>query len=339
MYNKNSSIKGKIDVHHHILPKEYLERLKSIGITIAAPGAPFPKWTPEKSLSFMKKTGIDTAILSISAPGVSFKNPTFSAELSRICNEYMAEMKKRYVGKFGGFASIPLPYTKGAINELKYALDELKLEGVCLFTNYDGKYLGDKSFEKFFEELNKRNAIVYIHPAAPAKAYDPKLEFTPFLIEAPFETTRAVTNLIYNGVVDRYKNIRYILSHGGGTIPYIGWRLAWINYGQKDKRIRGMLRGFYDLFVKDGPETGLNILKKGNMYYDTALVSGDSAIKALHAFAGSSRIIIGSDFPFLGAMGGSIVLKNLKKYSGFSKKDFEAIEYNNCLGLFPQFLA
>lgn len=292
---------------------------------------PFPDWTPEKSLAFMNKADIDAAVVSISAPGVTFESSKFSAELARVCNESMVRLKDDYPGKFGGLAAIPLPYLEESMEELRFALDELKLDGVCLLTNYAGTYLGDETFETFFRELDKRAAVVFIHPTDPGKAYDPKLGISNALVEAPFETTRAVANLVYTGVADRYRNIRYILAHGGGTIPYIGWRLAMIEYGQKNKGTP-VFRAMYDFLVKGGPETGLNRLK--GMYYDTALVSGESALRALSSFAGPSRIVIGTDFPF--AKVNRIVLKNLKKYSVFSEKDFQAIDYKNCLQLFPQ---
>jgi predicted TIM-barrel fold metal-dependent hydrolase len=240
-------------------------------------------------------------------------------------------LRDNYPGRFGGFASIPLPYVEESIEELRFALDELKLDGVCLLTNYDGKYLGDDSFEAFFKELDKRAAVVFVHPTDPGEAYDPKLGISNALVEAPFETTRTVANLIYTGVAGRYRNIRYILAHGGGTIPYVGWRLAMIEYGQKNKGTP-VLKAMYDFLVKGGPETGLGRLK--DMYYDTALVSGESALRALSSFAGPSKIVIGTDFPF--AKVSRIVLKNLRKSSLFSEEEFEAIDYGNCLELFPQ---
>ena len=321
----------KIDVHHHILPKEYVKKLASIGITESY-GQPFPDWSPEKSLTFMKKIGIDIAIMSISTPGVSFKDDKFSKNLARLCNEYMAEVKKNFSGKFVGFASVPLPNVQSATEELRYALDELNLDGVCLFTHYNGKYLGDKAFEEFFRELNKRKVVVYIHPTDPIGQYDPELEIANSLIEAPFETTRAVTNLIHTGTTDRYADIEYILSHGGGTIPYLAWRIALSKYVKKETR-PSALRMIYDFVIEGGPELGLNILR--NMYYDTALTSSPYALKAMQEFVGASQIVFGSDLPFSEKVA-PLAVKDLKKYADFSEEDREAIYYKNCLKLFPQ---
>lgn len=320
----------RIDVHHHILPPEYVLKLKEIGVTEAY-GIPFPEWGPEKSMAFMKKVGIATAITSISTPGVYFRDDEFSRDLARSCNEYMAELKHKYPGKFGGFASIPLPDVKGALDELKYALDELKLDGVCLLTHYKGKYLGNHEFDEFFKELNRRKAVVYIHPTDPAGQYDPELGMSNALIEAPFETTRAVTNLIYTGSTDRYPDICYILSHGGGTIPYLAWRVALVKYAQENKK-PPLLKSLYDFIIRGNPESGLKILR--SMYYDTALTSSPYALKALQEFVGPSRIVFGSDYPF--AKLAPIVAKNLRKYTDFSDEDFETVDYKNCLELFPR---
>ena len=225
----------RIDVQHHILPEEYVERLASIGITESY-GQPFPKWTPERSLASMKKIGVDIAIMSISTPGVDLKDAQFAQELARFCNEYMAEVTQQYPRRFGCFAILPLPYVEDSLEELEYALDELKLDGVCLLTNYKGQYLGDEAFDALFDELNKRKVVVYIHPTDPVGVYDPKLEIPNSLIEGPFETTRAVTNLIYTGTTDRCPDIKYILAHGGGTIPFLAWRIALSKYSKKEIR-------------------------------------------------------------------------------------------------------
>lgn len=322
----------KIDVHHHIVPKEYVEMLKEIDITDSL-GVKFPEWTPKSSFSFMKKVGIEKAIASISSPGVYFKeHKAFSIKITRWCNEYMAQLKKEYPDKFGAFASIPLGFVQESIEELRYALDVLKLDGVCLLTHYDGKYLGDNKFDAFFNELNKRKCLVYIHPTDPAEKFDAKFHedgLPTSLIEVTFDTTRAVANMMYKSVLDNYQDIKYILSHGGGTLPYLAWRLALIGYGQKDKKVP-VMRALYDFLVKGAPEKGLKQLK--NMYYDTAITTGSYALNTLKDFAGTSRIVFGSDFAM--AKVAPIVAKNLDNHSEFSKEDHEKIDYQNMVELF-----
>ena len=324
---------NKIDVHHHIFPKEYVEALKGAGVKNSF-GVDFPKWTVDTSFKKMKENGIKTALLSISTPGVYFngiKFPRgFPEKLARLSNEIIAENKHGYPERFGGFATIPLLNPQAAIEELDYAYDALKLDGVCLMTNYHGKYLGDAAFEPFFKALDKRRAVVFIHPTDPGDAFDRELGIPNALIEAPFDTTRAVTNMMYRSVLDRYPNIRYILSHGGGTIPYIAWRLAGIEYGQKDKRTP-LIRTFYDFLCKGEPSKGLSHLKK--MYYDTALVSGDHAINALRNFAGPDHIVFGSDLCI--AKLAPIVTKNLMKAAVSDKVEYNKMAFENCLDLFP----
>jgi len=326
---------NKIDVHHHIFPKEYVTALKDAGVKNSL-GVDFPKWTVETSFKKMKENGIKIAMLSISSPGVYFSGMDFpdgfSEKLARMTNEIIAENKNKYPESFGGFATIPLLNLEAAIEELNYALDTLHLDGVCLMTNYSGKYLGDESFEPFFKELNKRNAVVYIHPNDPGETFDFELGIPNALIEVTFDTTRAVANMMYRGVLDRYPNINYILSHGGGTIPFLAWRLAGIEYGQKGKK-PPIIRTFYDFLVNGEPTKGLNHLKK--MYYDTAVVSGDYAVKTLQAFAGPDNIVFGSDLCINKLA--AIATKNLRKDGDFTEEEYNKMSYGNCLNLFPEF--
>lgn len=324
---------NKIDVHHHIFPEKYVNALKEAGVEKTL-GVDFPKWTVDTSIKKMKENGIRIALQSISSPGVYFKGHTFpegfSENLARLSNEIIAENKNNYPDRFGGFATIPMLNQQAAINELHYAIDVLNLNGVCLMTNYEDKYLGDSYFEPFFKELNKKNAVVFIHPTDPGNEYDLELGMPHALIEAPFDTTRAITNMMFNGVLDRYPNIKYILSHGGGTIPYIAWRLAAIEYAQNGKRTP-VIKTLYDFLVNREPTKGLKHLR--NMYYDTAMVSGKYALKALQLFAEPDNMVFGSDLCI--SKLAPIITKNLEKDGDFLDVDYEKMAYSNCIGLFP----
>lgn len=322
--------RGKIDVQHHISPKGYVERLAQIGIDNSY-GEPFPDWTPKMSLKYMNKLNIETAIMSISTPGVYFKDQfLFSLEISRWCNEHMAKVKKEYPGRFGGFAQIPLGYVEESIEELKYALDELKLDGVGLLTHYDGKYLGDEKYDEFFNELNKRKAVVYIHPTDPEGVYDPKLGIKNSLIEALFETTRNIANMIYTGLLVKYPDIKFILAHGGGMIPFIANNLAAIKSLKNEKSLD--YEKIQNSINKNNSEE-LSLLK--NLYYDSGLVSGAPALNTLFEFVGSSKIVFGTDFPFAAGIS-TIFTKNLDNHPLFTEEDHKKIDYENCLKLFPQ---
>src|SRR5882757_5344319 len=154
--SQNREMLGLIDVHHHIVPDEYVKALSSKGITKGL-GVPLPKWGLDTTLEVMDENGIATAIVSISAPGVYFANINepvkFAKELSRRTNEICAELLSSRPGRFGAFATLPVPDVDAALEELEHALDKLKLDGVIFLSNYDGYYLGDLKFEKLFAEL------------------------------------------------------------------------------------------------------------------------------------------------------------------------------------------
>ena len=326
---------NKIDVHHHIFPKEYVESIKQAGV-VDSYGVDFPKWTAETSLKHMKKNGIQVALLSITTPGVYVNGldlpDGFAEETSRMNNDVIGDLKTKYPESFGGFATVPLLNQQAALDELDYAMDTLQLDGVCLLTNYHGKYLGDESFDACFAALNSRKAVVYIHPTDPGPQFDAGLDMPHAHIDAPFETTRAVANLMHQGVLDKYPDIRYILSHGGGTIPYIAWRLASIEYAQNGKRIP-VLRTLYDYLINGEPTMGLKHLKK--MYYDTANVSGEYQVKTLQSFAGPDHIVFGTDLCI--AKLAPVWVKNLSKDGDFSEEEYNKVAYANCLKLFPNF--
>lgn len=324
---------NKIDVHHHIFPKEYLAALRQAGVDKSF-GLDFPDWTVDTSLKHMKRNGIQIAMLSISTPGVYVNGidlpDGFPERTSRMNNEIIADLRSNYPERFGGFATIPLLNRQAALEELNHAFDNLHLDGVCLLTNYHGKYLGDESFDPFFRELNSRKAVVYIHPTDPGPRFDAGLDMPHAHIDAPFETTRAVANLMHRGVLDKYPGIRYILSHGGGTIPYIAWRLATIEYAQHGKRIP-ILRTLYDFMVNGKPSKGLQHLK--NMYYDTANVAGDYQVKNLRSFAGPDHIVFGTDLCI--AKLAPIWVRSLAKDGDFTEEEYNKVSYGNCLELFP----
>ena len=317
----------RIDVHHHIVPTGYLKKIRSVGINESL-GVSWPEWTPEKSLRFMDDNKIDYAIASITSPGVYFKNDEFSRKLARWCNEYMAELKRKYPNRFGGFASLPLPYVKGSLDELKYSLDVLKLDGVVLMTHYKGAYIGNKKFDKLYKELNRRGTVVFIHPTDPP--YKQGMPIPSAIIEAPFETTRVATYWLYSGNAEKYPKIRFILSHGGGTVPYLANRIALAAYLKENNKPK-IVRSLYDFVIKGKPVTGLKLLK--GMYYDTAITYSPAALGALKKFAGTKRIVYGSDFVQNQNLA-PLYLKHLLKYKGFTKDDFADLEYRNVHRLF-----
>ena len=215
----------RIDIHHHILPDFYVQALKSIGVNDVT-GVPFPVWTPESTLGALPKLGVSKAIVSVSAPGVYFGDAGFARDLARRCNEFQAQFARQNPERIGGFASIPLPDVKDAIAETAHALDVLKLDGVCLLTNYDGIYLGDPRLDEYLAYLNQRRAVVLMHPTMAPASKLPDMQLSASILEFVFDTTRAITNLVVTGSLERYPDVRFIVSHLGGTIPMVAWRFS-----------------------------------------------------------------------------------------------------------------
>ena len=191
----------------------------------------------------MDRQGIATAVTSISAPGVHFGDANAARELARRCNELSAKLVADHPTRFGAFAILPLPDVKGALLELEYALDVLKLDGVVLLTSHsDGRYLGDPLFDDVMAELDRRSAVAFVHPVVPKTSESIRLDVPGFAAEFVFDTTRAAINLIWSGAMERWPNLRIILSHAGGTTPYLAGRIRLLGAPAADARARAQGR-------------------------------------------------------------------------------------------------
>ncbi|MFX1575348.1 MAG: amidohydrolase family protein [Promethearchaeota archaeon] len=300
----------RIDIHHHILPPEYLKSLAKVGITTAG-NVGFPTWEPRDSLELMDRQGIATAITSISTPGIFFGDRVFTRDLARICNDFSAKLINKYPQRFGGFATLPLPDIEASLIELEYALDTLELDGVVLLSNINGKYLGDPEFEELFSELNRRRSVVFIHPHAPPNDKLPQLSFPTSVLEFVFDTTRAVANILHHGILKQFSNIRFILAHAGGTAPYLAWRITFGN-----KRLIKYLKNFF---------------------YDMAISATSYVLKTIMEVANPSKLLFGSDFPFVHERIVKEMIQGIGNYDDLDKEDCIAIERENALMLFPRF--
>jgi 6-methylsalicylate decarboxylase len=300
----------RIDIHHHLFPTDYRKAIASIGAGNLVP------WTPAQSLEEMDKNGIAVSVLSLSPPGVWFGDAAQSRSLSRGVNDYGAKMVRDYPGRFGLFAAMPLPDIDGSLREIEYTLDTLKADGIGLMTNYGDVWLGDAKFAPVWEELNRRKAVVYTHPNTPACCGALKDEVGPGTIEWATDTTRTTASLLFSGSAARYPEIRWILSHGGGTVPFLISRFQ-VNEAalkEKDKRLpRGLM---YEL-------------KK--FYYDTAQANHPGALAALLKLVAPSQILFGSDFPYRTE---AEVIGGLAA-QGFPAQELSAIERGNAARLLP----
>lgn len=349
-----------IDVHHHIVPKEYVSSLSDKGVKKGL-GVQLPGWSANKAIEVMDKNGIASSIISISAPGVYFKDKDPQAEfaktLSRKTNEICAHLIKDYPKRFGAFATLPLPNVDAALEELNYALGELKLDGVVLLSNYDGYYLGDPRFDRFFAELNRQKSVVFIHPASPPGIEQSHLGLPEAMVDVCFDTTRTTFSLIVNGITKRYPDIRFILAHAGGAVPYMAARVSITSSLTASKggvgpfiadgigaissvfpKLKESLPEVLDYYIKfkknvlpEGPEY---YLKK--FYYDTALSASPHAFSSLQTLVDSSKIIFGTDYVFATEEAVPMTIKGIKEYTGFNSKDITAIERENAERLFPR---
>ena len=306
-----------IDVHHHVLPPEYLTALAGLGVTRSI-GVSFPPWSVEKDLAFMDRLGVRTAVASFSAPAANVPGIENARALARLCNDLMAAMVGAYPGRYGGYATLPpLADVDGVLEELAHALDALKLDGVELMSNYGLTYPGDPLFEEVYKALNVRKAVVHIHPSDPP-GVQPGIPAA--VMDAPFDTTRAAFNLICSGVMERYPDITFILSHGGGTLPYLSYRMG------------KMAPSVWKSFAENAPK-GFDAYL-GCFYYDTAIVS-PRAFPYLVKQAGPSCVVAGTDYPFAGSLVPAQCLEAVRSDGGIDDGERKSIMEKNALALFP----
>jgi 6-methylsalicylate decarboxylase len=317
-----SKTNGRIDVHAHYLPPGYLETAMAAlkGIPDGMPR--MPDWEPETALAMMDRQGIATAMLSVSSPGVYFGSVDAARSLARTVNEFAARNAQVHRGRFGAFASLPLPNVDAALEEISYALDVLKVDGFVMLTNVGGAYLGDAKFDPVFDELNRRNAIVFIHPTSPPCWEHIALGFPRPMIEFPFDSTRAVTNLVMSGTLERCPNVRIIVPHAGGTLPFLARRIA----------------AMVSLMSPAGGRrpSGSFIAALQRLFYDTAGSSGDNAIVSLLTLVDSSRILYGSDYPFTPEAMVEAMIKELNSTHLLNADDRRAMEHGNATKLFAR---
>ena len=270
----------RIDIHHHFLPPGYMKAVEdrmSFGR-----GRQGSAWTPAASLEQMDAAGIALAIGSISIPGVWFGDASLARRLAREWNDCTATVVRDHPERFGFFAVVAPPDIEGSLIEIEYALDVLKADGIALMSNYDSRWLGDPEFLPVMSELNRRSAVVFVHPALASGGQTvPGLKS--HVLEAPFDTTRTIVSLLLNGVLSRCRDIRFVFAHGGGAIPYLAGRLAALSDSSGDM----LPDRIYD--------------QLGRLYFDTALVMNEPALAALTTFCPQSRILLGTDSPILSA--------------------------------------
>lgn len=276
----------RIDVHHHIVPASYVEAMNKAGYGTIG-GVPFAKWDPAVLERSFEVLGISKAIVSVSSPGVAVDDPDLERELSRNLNEYCARLIADFAPRVGAFATVPMSSVDSAIAESAYALDELGLNGLCLFSSHMGRYLGSPELDEYMDYLHQRQAVVFLHPTLPLESLWPAVSIDPPLIEFVFETTRAISNMLYNGVFERFPGIRFIVAHLGGTIPFVSWRLKLFEHSARAE--------FKD-FRRRCPRPVREYLAQLN--YEIAVSCAPGNLQDVLSYVPRENLLFGTDYPF-----------------------------------------
>jgi predicted TIM-barrel fold metal-dependent hydrolase len=312
-------VRTLIDTHHHFYPPGYQKIQREYEqARNARPNAAVDGWQLAKAIEQMDINGIRTAVVSLaSTPGVWFGSGGEAArQIVRMCQDYAAEMRRDHPGRFGIFAPLSMLDVDGTLKDIEYAFDTIKADGVNLQTNYGDKWLGDPHYKPVLEELNRRKAVVYVHPLAAACCGRLSVGAIPAVIEVPHDTTRTITSLLLSGSFARHRDIKWIFSHAGGTISLMASRIEAF-YGKRPN-------------LKEFAPEGI-IGELARLHYDTANALSAPVIAALRALAPVSQIVYGSDYPYF-ALDQNKSLPQL----GFSATEMRAIESGNAIRLIPR---
>ena len=275
----------RIDVHAHFLPGFYRQAVAAARYDPPDGIPALPGWDVDAALAMMDGLDVRTAMLSISSPGVHFGDDAAARALARAVNEEGAKAVSDHPGRFGLFAALPLPDVDGALAETAYAFDTLGADGVAVETNHLGIYMGDRRLDPLFAELNRRRAVVFMHPTSPSCpcCQTLSLGYPRPMIEFMFETTRAVANLLLSGTLDRFPDIRLIVPHAGAAVPVLADRIVG-------------LAPALNLSESVEPDQVFATLRR--LYYDLAGFPLPRLLPALLQIADPGRILYGSDWPF-----------------------------------------
>ena len=312
-----------IDTHHHFYPPEYQKSWMDWEDARKLPHFPTQvSWSVSGAVEQMDKDGVATGVLSLpSTPGLWFdKGPEEANRMARLCNEFGANMVRDHKGRFGLFATLPMVDVDASLKEIAYAFDTLHADGVGLQTNYGDKWPGDPIYNPVWEELNRRKAVVYFHPLVAACCARLSVGTFPAVIEVPHDTTRAVVSLLLHGAFARYRNIKWLFSHGGGTVPMLAGRIDYFHGRAPNAKE----------FAPDGI-----IAELKRLHYDTANATAAPAMAALLKLVSVSQVTYGSDYPYVPMGTQDEALRKL----GLGEKALAAIERGNAARLIPRLKA
>ena len=305
----------RIDVHFHHFSPLYKKLSGPFRLNPRSDPA-MANWTAAGAVENMDKAGIATSMLSMGPGGIPSNLAGETARtLARESNEFAAQMVRDYPGRFGLLASLPMLEGEASLKEIEYAFTTRQADGIAMMTNFGDKWPGDPGFAPVFEELNRRNAIVFMHPIAPTCCTSLVPGVPPSWLEFDFDTTRAVASFLVNGTFAKFPNVRFIFTHTGGTLPVLA------------KRVSDMFPPTLAAGAPNGVEAELK-----KLFFDIANGANPSSLAALTRLVPMSQLLFGTDYPFV-KMG--ITIDGFREY-GFSAKDVLAINNGNAMRLFPR---
>jgi 6-methylsalicylate decarboxylase len=304
----------RIDVHHHVPPPAYVDWMAAGNATFRSP-LDTGSWTLASALGQMDQYGIATAI--VSSPDLNGRLPGDFAGVVRSCNEWLARLTVDHPGRFGCFAMMPLPKVDLTLGEIAYALDTLHADGVRFAPSYAGKYLGDIDFDPVMAELNRRQAVAFVHPTQPQCCGQMFPDAVSAVEEFPFDTMRTITSLLYSGQLAKYPAIKWIFSHGGGTLPMLAGRISG-SFRNPKMQARAPKGPIYEL---------------QKVYVDTASVYFPWSWAGVYALSGPKHILFGTDDPYVKIPDVDAGLKALH----LSPSARRLVDRENALPLFPRF--
>ena len=318
MIAANGFAQGVIDVHSHLITPEFVSTLENEG-RLMDEGFPLPKYNVENHLRWMDEAGVQTSVLTLAAPQPS------SAEVVRKTNEAAARIKKEHPGRFLFCAALPLPDVSKAIEEVKYALDVLKADGIKLATNIGGQYLGAPELDTLFSVLNERKAVVILHPHRPEPVNKQVMQQTPLAMQEYLsETTRAISNMISRNVLARYNNIKVIVPHCGAYLPLAIPRMKSLTPVMQANKMVGEID--YEVNLR-------------TLYYDLAGAHSPEVIRMLLTITTPDHLLYGSDYPYVAPQ---VLTQSLARMKDYLSKEpdltpfKEMILWKNAKWLFEQ---
>ncbi len=309
-----------IDVHAHFVTDRYVAAAHAAGHRHPDGMPAYPQWDAAEHLKLMDEWGIGAAILSISSPGTHFGDDLAARALTRHVNDVGAALTRAHPDRFGYFASLPLPDLEGSLAEAAYALDELGSDGVAIETNAHGLYLGDESFDPLWAELNRRGTVVFVHPTSPPCFEKTSLRRPRPMLEFVFDSTRAVSDLVFAGVLTSHPDVQWIFTHGGGTLPLMADRMEL----------------FRTVFLGGSPDEPTVQDQVGALWFDLAGTPFPHQVPALVAAFGSDRVLYGSDYCWTPAHGTSAQIASIDTAPPPPGDDWRSLTSRNAARLLPR---